>query len=992
MNSEIPLEDLYMLAIELRDKYAHTREIQDLQAALKIFQQLVQILPADSPLRSDVLCNVGHGLHVRYQHSDDPADLDAAITAFQQAVQVANPDSPDLPDLLCNLGVKRYERYERCKELTDLDSAIDDLRKAVMATSVDSPDRPTRMSILGLALYLRYKITEQSVDLQGAFGIFERIVQISQPDTPQWADAQHHLGNLLLERSSQDEHEKDLDLAIVTLQQALQATQTSSCDWPGILLNLGRGWFNRYLRESKPVDLEAAIDAFQTATTVLPPDSTEWTNAQFYLGSGLDDRYKRSRKLVDLQASIEALEKAAQTMPANHSDWPILLNTLGNALYERYLWSGKPEDVKAGESYFRQANEATPPGSPNRPLLLNDQGKWLSVAGSEDLAVVDTSIKVFRLAIQNVPEDARHRSGYLYNNIGHAFYNRYHLTLKVSDLREAIVAYTQAVQITSPDLHAMSTLLTNMGEALYALYVRRHRLADLQASIAAWEKSWQLSYTRFVALTVNYQVGQQQQGKKLVAQLITAYLEQAGRKFAYFLPALRRSLELAEGSKSRLLTQLVGRGPLPLPAHLSLEVADQEQELLNELTIMDTQELASYGFLNPDRGEGSYYRRLQRRQIAFQTLETLWESINNLGQEGAAYVDLRRGSALTWQEFIDLAQTLGPTTALLSFYETEEHLLLFLLRENWSAPRFVSIPLKKTDWTTIMECFHREIRLYVPGTQRGETWERSLIPLLTKVQPLLVGVKRLILSPSGNGHLLPWSVLIDHAHLTSPEQPLPLVSLPALSILPRLQQRPYPLPGPALIVGNPRQDKPLPFAEDEARQVAEFFSTQPLLGAAATKSAVLARLPEATLIHLATHAAFDSANPLESGILLADGVLTAREVLQYRLQADLLVLSACESGQVGILGGEELAGLSQAFLQAGVRSVLVSLWQVDDLATTTLILTFFRKIQTGADKALALRQAMTDIQQDPRWKHPYYWGAFVLIGDWNSYEHIQRRS
>jgi CHAT domain-containing protein len=196
------------------------------------------------------------------------------------------------------------------------------------------------------------------------------------------------------------------------------------------------------------------------------------------------------------------------------------------------------------------------------------------------------------------------------------------------------------------------------------------------------------------------------------------------------------------------------------------------------------------------------------------------------------------------------------------------------------------------------------------------------------------------------------------------------------------------LPGLALVVGNPRQDKPLPFAEDEARQVAEFFSTQPLLGTAATKSAVLARLSDATLIHLATHAAFDTANPLESGILLADDVLTAREVLQYRLQADLLVLSACESGQVGNLGGEELAGLSQAFLQAGARSVLVSLWRVDDLATTALMLAFFRHIQAGADKALALRQAMTDVQQDPRWQHPYYWGAFVLMGDWNSYEHI----
>jgi len=165
--------------------------------------------------------------------------------------------------------------------------------------------------------------------------------------------------------------------------------------------------------------------------------------------------------------------------------------------------------------------------------------------------------------------------------------------------------------------------------------------------------------------------------------------------------------------------------------------------------------------------------------------------------------------------------------------------------------------------------------------------------------------------------------------------------------------------------------------------VAERFGTKPLLGAVATKSAVQDRFPDATLIHLATHAFFDAADPLESGIVLADGVLTAREVLQHRLHADLLILSACESGQVGSLGGEELAGLSQAFLQAGVRSLLVSLWRVNDPATAAFIQAFYTARQAGADKALALRQAMIHMQQNPHWTHPYYWGAFVLLGDWD---------
>jgi len=70
-------------------------------------------------------------------------------------------------------------------------------------------------------------------------------------------------------------------------------------------------------------------------------------------------------------------------------------------------------------------------------------------------------------------------------------------------------------------------------------------------------------------------------------------------------------------------------------------------------------------------------------------------------------------------------------------------------------------------------------------------------------------------------------------------------------------------------------------------------------------------------------------------------------------------------------------------LQTGVRSLLVSLWRVNDPATAALIHAFYTARQAGADKALALRQAMTQIQQDRRWTHPYYWGAFVLLGDWD---------
>jgi CHAT domain-containing protein len=205
--------------------------------------------------------------------------------------------------------------------------------------------------------------------------------------------------------------------------------------------------------------------------------------------------------------------------------------------------------------------------------------------------------------------------------------------------------------------------------------------------------------------------------------------------------------------------------------------------------------------------------------------------------------------------------------------------------------------------------------------------------------------------------------------------------VPALGLLSQLRNRPPREDGTALVVGNPLGD--LEYAETEARGVAAMLGTRPLLREQATKCKVQATLSEATVIHLAAHARFNPASPLDSGVVLAsEEILTAYEVMDQRLQADLLILSACETGMAQSLGGDELASLGQAFLQAGARSVIVSLWNVNDSATAALMKSFYEGRRAGVDKAQALSQAMTQIREQEKWRHPYYWGAFVLMGDW----------
>ncbi len=188
-----------------------------------------------------------------------------------------------------------------------------------------------------------------------------------------------------------------------------------------------------------------------------------------------------------------------------------------------------------------------------------------------------------------------------------------------------------------------------------------------------------------------------------------------------------------------------------------------------------------------------------------------------------------------------------------------------------------------------------------------------------------------------------------------------------------------------LIVGNPspmpNQLTDLPYAETEAQAIAQLLDTESLLGRAATESSIRQQLESSTLIHFATHGLFNENNPLQGAIAFApddthDGLLTAEELLNYRLDAQLVVLSACETGQ-GEITGDGVVGLSRSLMTAGVPSVVVSLWQVPDEATSQLMTQFYEH-QRSRNYAQSLRHAMlTTLEDHP---NPYHWAAFTLIG------------
>lgn len=926
---------LGLLASALDRRYHYNHNLADLKLAIRIYQQVLQVTSSSDTLRPELLRLLGRRLRVLYKHTNNLEDLEASISACQQALQVTSLEDPEQPDLLNDLGYGLRDHYYHTGSLEDLEASISVNQQALDMISPDSPERPNLLNDRAVTLRMRFE----------------------------------HTGSL-----------EDLDAAIDIHYQALQITPKR----PGLLNMLSIALLDRSNLTGNLADLEASISANQQALQMVSSDSPERPGLLNMLGIGLSLRYDRTRNLTDLETAITAHQQALQMTPPDSPNRLGRLGNLGNVLRLRFDHTGNPEDLDAAITVYQQALQITPLGDPERPMLLSNLGIALedSYSLSENLTDLEAAIATQQQALEITPADAPHRSDRL-NRWALGLRRRYERTRNLEDLETAINALQQALQ--TPASYGHWGLRNNLGTALRVRYNHTGNVADLEAAITAWETNWAEHALHFAALPVTYKLGQQDQDEGLSSALVTAYLDHAAQHHSSTTSDLRSALLVTESHKSRLLTQLVGRGPLPLPSGLSSHIAQREQQLLANLSALDIQELTTH---SSTQEETSHLQRLQQRQATLLELENIWTHITRLGPEGSTYVALRRGTALTWPEYADLAKELGPATVLISFFTTADRALLFLLRAGWRAPRVIEVPLSPNGWIDLLNDLVREVYSYDPDL--NNTWDRPLLPPLKKAQRYLQGIERLILAPDGIGHLLPWVVLVERAGWRTPTgQLLPLVILPALSILPRLQKRPRVSSGPALVIGNPTNPDyhDLPHAEKEAALVAEQFGTNPLLREAATKSKVLNRFPDARLIHLATHAFFDHDDPLKSGIVLADGVLTAREILQYRLHADLLVLSACESGQVGSLGGEELAGLSQTFLQAGVRSLLVSLWEVNDPATSALLRAFYTYWQErGVDKAQALRQAMTQIQQDRQhlyWSHPYYWGAFVLVGDWD---------
>lgn len=273
----------------------------------------------------------------------------------------------------------------------------------------------------------------------------------------------------------------------------------------------------------------------------------------------------------------------------------------------------------------------------------------------------------------------------------------------------------------------------------------------------------------------------------------------------------------------------------------------------------------------------------------------------------------------------------------------------------------------------------------------------------------------LIVVPHGALHYVPFEVLQWQGRMLIERHPVSYA--PSLNALMQLRQKP--VNGAAfrvLAVGNPAVGSrapateraspgaslraggdveslallgPLPFAEQELHAIGRTFPdrTRILSGADARESRLRAAgAPRYPVLHFATHGLVSDAQPKRSGLLLTpesgeDGLLQMGEIYNLGLQANLVVLSACETALGREITGEGLIGLSRAFFYAGARSVVAALWNLNDRFAAEFVQRFYRELNAGQSSEQALRRAKLAYIHHPRYSHPFYWSSLVMLGD-----------
>lgn len=545
------------------------------------------------------------------------------------------------------------------------------------------------------------------------------------------------------------------------------------------------------------------------------------------------------------------------------------------------------------------------------------------------------------------------------NNIGEALL---HLSLKEASpayLTQAMKAFEQALSIQRrfQDRWRMWVTLSNLGRCYELQGGFEQAIAYSQEAVDVFEE------IIAAAGIEEFKLSLRDQADATYQRLVQLSMHAGNHEQAFYF---------SERARARVLLDQLSNVRLNTADDVDPQLIEQKSRL--QLEIADVQQLLAEQPVN----EG--------QQLLEEKQQALMQVLQQIKLQNPSYAALTHVEPARLQ---DVQRQLDDQTTLLSYFVTEEETFAFVISHDTF--QAVTLAVGRNALVQHISATRRFVRPEEPLADAfNELYTLLIRPLQSYLKTPVLGVL-----PHDVLHYLPFAALTDGQRFLNDDYTL--FVLPHTSALQfvRKDQAVQSLTALALTYNKGTGLKELTSTDLEGYVLARLYPTRLFTRQQATKSVFKQFAGQSSLIHLATHAALNPAYPMLSELYLTpehnpsaelsgtddhSDSLAVHEIYELRLpQTDLVVLSACET----VLGkrsrGDDIVGLTHAFLATGVSSVVASLWKVDDLTTMQFMNTFYLQLKSGQRKADALRAA----QRITRvwYPHPYYWAGFVLTGD-----------
>ena len=700
----------------------------------------------------------------------------------------------------------------------------------------------------------------------------------------------------------------------------------------------------------------------------------------------------------DLDKALEMYEKAQALYQKihgeNHPKLAIAAINIGINYQRLKLYGDAINNFEAAQKIW---NNIYPNGHPNQAIVLRNLATTYGLLNNEKAALsyFQQSLDIYKKAYGDKHPDIAGT----YNELGRLLVNSRKYDEALQAYQEALRA--NAISFLSADVKYNPSTTDNFYNekvALFSLHLKsialeeRHygktlKLEDLKSALN--------SLYSCDSLIDNIRQHSSDEGDKLALGALANEVYEDGVRIAYSMSEmtlgskeyLQRAFYFAEKSKSAVLQESIADAQAKSFAGIPTELLEQEKQLKSGIALL-SQKLSQ----KPTEAEEK-----KLREALFAANARYQQFVKELEKNFPNYFSLKYSkSEITVAE---LQQTLKQNTALVSYFIAEQGQRLYQFVITKAKFRVVSMSLP-SGFDRYLKGFKNSLLHSSLSTYKKVSGELQRV-LLPKIPS---GISEVIIIPSGPLATVPFEALprkrVTDEDFDKIDYLVKTVGVSydfSANLFLQKSKISNNSQAPSVFLCAPvtfdaEQNLPaLPATEKEVTDIAKLFpeKSRAVKYADANESLVKSKdLAQYNYLHFATHGVVDEENPASSRIFLNnsntdDGNLFAGEIYSLNLNANLAVLSACQTGLGKISKGEGVIGLSRALIYAGAKNIIVSFWTVADESTAELMTNFYKEVALKPTQNFnrSLQLAKLKMITESRFSNPYYWAPFVLIGE-----------